>query len=327
MRIGQPTINYAPEAPAAGAAAPAAGAVPPPAAGAAAAVAPWGTDPNTMWMVDNKPWYETYVPDGPARALAADKKYNNPVAQSEAYYALNKQFSGDTRIQVPGADADAKTMNEYYAKRGRPDAADKYDLKFDPAVKVDPKFVQFGKEVAFDLGLTPKEAQTLGDKWNKFIGGINAEGSTAQAAANDTAIGELKTQLGDQGFDAAMAAGNRVMTALKNNKTALAAKGVVFTDADFANIEANIGAGPIAKLLIGVGLLSGEAPFVNNGGGNAPAGSPEAMSQTEAAAEITRLNGDADFQKKFTTAADPGHKDAVDRMARLYARAGNTAPV
>lgn len=44
------------------------------------------------------------------------------------------------------------------------------------------------------------------------------------------------------------------------------------------------------------------------------------MTPQMAQQEIDRLNADQDFQKQYLNAMEPGHKDAVDRMQRLYQR-------
>jgi hypothetical protein len=286
----------------------------------ASPVAPWG-DGKSTWMVDNKPWYEAFVPEGPTRELLKSKNYANPLVVADSYFALNKSYvENPSRIEMPAADAKPEAWQQFYKKTGAVESPDKVDFGFGPDVKVDPKFVDFGKNLAVELGLRPDKAKLLGARWNEFVGKLNGETVAAQAASNDTAISQLKGELGDN-FEPWRVQGNRVLEALKSNMKNPALR---LSEADFLAVEKNIGAAPLVKLLAAIGSLSGEAAFVSAaaGGGGVP-GSPEAMSQDQAADEIKRLNGDAAFQKQYTTANDPNHKEAVDRMSRLYARAGN----
>jgi hypothetical protein len=50
------------------------------------------------------------------------------------------------------------------------------------------------------------------------------------------------------------------------------------------------------------------------------------MSPDQAAAEITRLQGDADFQAKYTNKNHAENRVAIERMNALFARAGDKAP-
>ena len=42
------------------------------------------------------------------------------------------------------------------------------------------------------------------------------------------------------------------------------------------------------------------------------------LSPAEAKAEISTLQADENFTKAYTTQNHPGHKDAVDKMTRLF---------
>jgi len=286
----------------------------------AAAPPPWGTNVNTMWNVGDKPWYETLIPEGPTRDLMRTKNYANPQVVADSYLQASKLISADNRVAIP-AEGDDKAWGEFYTKLGRPAEAKAYELKVnDPAMQVEQPFMDWGKDLAFKLGLNGKQAQMMVDEYVKYSAGRLKDAGTQTAADNDKALGDLTTALGDKS-QTLLAAGSRVLTALANNKSLPDA--LKLTDADMAKVEGLMGAAPLAKLLMAVGALSGEASFVTNDAGNGNPSTPEGMSPDQAAAEITRLNGDAEFQKKYTNANDPGHKEALDRMNRLYARAGN----
>lgn len=294
---------------------PAGGNPPPP------TLAPWGEKADAVWSVADKPWYETHVAEGPAREHMRAKNYANPAVLAEANYALSKMQADPNRVAIPGADATDAQRAEFYTRLGRPATESDYKLEFPPTVQVDERMTKFAKGVGFKLGLNNSQLQQLATSWNEFAPTLEADAITASAAANDTAIGELTTKLGDK-LDTYKAAGARVLKALEKND---AVKDLGLTDADFASVEKHLGSATVLKFLAAIGSLSGEAAFVGAGGGG-PVGSVEAMSQEQAAAEITRLKQDKAHTDARMDKNNPGHADAVDRMQRLYARAGNKAP-
>lgn len=290
------------------------------AGGGAPTPAPWGTDVNTMWNVGDKPWYETYVPEGPTRDLMRTKNYANPLVLADSYLQAQRLISDDKRVSLP-TEGDDKSLNEFLTKWGRPADPKAYDLKVnDPAIQVEQPFLEWGKSLAFELGLNQKQAQKLVDKYVTYSAERMKDAGTAAAADNDKLLGDLTTALGDK-KDTYLASGNRVLKALGSNKSLPDA--LKFTDADIAKVESLVGAGPVAKMLMAIGALSGEASFVTNDAGNGPPGSPEAMTPEQAATEINRLRADAQFQTAYTDKNHAEHAAALDKMNRLYARAGN----
>lgn len=286
-------------------------------AGAGDQVAPpWGADVNAEWKIGDKPWYEVVIPEGPARDLAVDKKYANPVKMGEAYYELNRTAShanADNTIIIPGENATPEDWNKVYTKLGRPADIEGYkDVKW--GENADPKLVEFGKTLAFKLGLSPKAAESvMAAEWNKFAQQFATDANTEGAAENARTVETLKGEWGKD-FDAHLAAGTRVLNALKANG---------ISEQDLVNVEAHIGAAPVIKLLATIGKLTGEASFVQGSTLGNMASDPAAMTPEQAAAEIARLNGDKDFQKTYTDRMDPNHKAATEKMLALYAKAGD----
>lgn len=277
---------------------------------------PWGTDVNAEWKIGDKPWYEVALPEGPARDLAVDKKYANPIKMGEAYYELNRTAShvnDANTVVIPGENATADDWNKFYSKLGRPETIDGYkDVKWGD--NVDPRMVEFGKNLAFKLGLSPKAAEAvMATEWNAFAAQLNQSAVDAGAAENAATAEALKTAWGKD-FDQHLAAGTRVLTALKNNG---------ISEQDLMAVEAHVGAAPVIKLLATIGKLTGEAAFVSGGPIGGMAADPATMTPEQAVAEITRLSADKDFQKQYNDKNDPAHKAAADKMLALYAKAGD----
>lgn len=268
------------------------------------------------WKIGDKPWYEVAIPEGPVRDLAADKKYANPVKLGEAYYELNRTAShvnDANTVVIPGENATPEDWNKFYGKLGRPENIDGYkDVKWGD--NVDPRMVEFGKNLAFKLGLSPKAAEAvMASEWNAFATQLNEGAGTEIATANAAAVEALKTEWkGD--FDNNLVAGTRVLTALKNNG---------ISEQDLMAVEAHIGAAPVIKLLATIGKLTGEASFVTGGPIGAMALDPATMTPDQANSEIARLSSDKDFQKQYNDKNDPNHKAATEKMLALYAKAGD----
>jgi len=307
-------VMYAPADGAGGAAAAATGeggGVPPPAVTTPpvtgeVVVAPWAESKDQPYSIGGKPWWDA-IQEEPVRELISQKAYKTPADLALAYHSLNKTFSGN-HVLLPGENADEATMNDFFTKLGRPDAAEKYDIKLPENAEVDEGLLQFGKSIAFKLGLPPKMAQTMVDTWQQFATENNEQIAKAEREYNDTQVAEVKTKWGGE-FDKNVAAGNRVTKALGLEAATLTA------------IEKSMGAAPLLDLLARIGRASDEGKLTAGGSGGGTAENPQ-----NAAAEIARLQGDGDFQKKYLDKNHPEHKDAVDKMAQLFAKAGSHAP-
>lgn len=272
--------------------------------------APW-EGAEGVWNVGEgenaKPWYAT-IPEEGARQHIEAKGYKTPAELALANYNLTKLQRGDpTVIGLPGDDATPEQMSEFYERLGRPAEPAGYEFKFDEGVKVDDSMLEFGRSAFHEAGLTPKQAQIVADKWNEFAASKTEELQGQTAQQNDAELDALKSAWGED-LDKNKAAGQRAMQAL-GIKPELVEK-----------IEQNIGSAAIVELLATIGRKSDEGGFTNSDQGGDP-NNPETMSKEQAAAKITALQGDAEFQKKYTDRNHPGHKDAVEFMQRLFARA------
>lgn len=269
-------------------------------------VAPWAESKDQPYSIGGKPWWNS-ISEEPVRELISQKAYKTPADLALAYHSLNKTFSGN-HVLLPGENADEAAMNEFYTKLGRPEAADKYDIKLPDGADVDDGLLSFGKNLAFKLGLPPKTAQAMVDMWQGFATENNEQIAKAEREYNDTQVAEVKTKWGAE-FDKNVAAGNRVTKALGLDATTLTA------------IEKSMGAAPLLDLLARIGRATDEGKLTAGGSGGGAGDNPQS-----AASEIARLQGDTDFQKKYLDKNHPEHKESVDKMAQLFAKAGSHAP-
>jgi hypothetical protein len=283
--------------------------------GGAGPTVPWaGVPEGQIWTVGDKPWYETAVPDGPAKELFRAKKYANPTVVAQSYAEierLNASRDDSKMIRIPDENAKPEDWNAVYEKLGRPKDPTGYkDVKWGD--KADPQMVEFGQQLAFKLGLSPKAVESvMVSEWNAFVEKANQRQAQTLEQTGQQAVQQLKEGWkGD--FDANLNKGRQIMTALDR---------AGFSDADMAAVEQAIGIAPVIKLLATIGKLSGEGKFMEGGGGGGVT-DPASMSPEQAKAEIIRKTGDAAFQKTYMTKTEPGHPEAVKLMEGLYLKAG-----
>jgi hypothetical protein len=286
-----------------------------PGGNAATSPVPWASaGEGQIWTIGDKPWYETAVPEGPARELFRAKKYANPSVVATSYAELERANSSrDDSKMVRLLDDNAKPedVNAFYEKLGRPKDVSGYkDVKWGD--NADPMMKEFGANLAFKLGLSPKATESiLAAEWNTFVGKMNGQQADAEKTAGAQALAQLKADWkGD--FDANKARGQQVLQSLAK---------AGMTESDLASIEKHVGIAPVVKLLATIGKLSGEGRFME-GSGTGNNVDPASMTPEQAKGEISRKTMDKDFQKAYMGKSEPGHAEAVKLMEGLYKKAG-----
>ena len=118
------------------------------------------------------------------RALVEAKQWGSPDDAIRSYRELETHAS--KALRLPGDNATADDWNAFYSKLGRPEKADGYELKLN-AESVPQDFPYDEKSAiefrnwAHEAGLTPRQAQTLHDKFVGYQAG--AFGAAKEAAA------------------------------------------------------------------------------------------------------------------------------------------------
>lgn len=118
------------------------------------------------------------------RALVEAKQWQTPDDALKSYREL--QAHASKGLQLPGSDATAEDWNAFYTKLGRPEKADGYELKLNTEAvpegfPYDEKSAIEFRNWAHEAGLTPRQAQTLHDKFVSHQAG--AFGSAQEMAA------------------------------------------------------------------------------------------------------------------------------------------------
>lgn len=248
-------------------------------AGAGTTNAAWnsGFDEETSTFVSNKGW-------------------QSPNDIISSYRNLEK-FAGGSKnlLELPGVDADQAALDAFYNKLGRPDAADKYDLKMPDGA--DAELANWFKQTAHKSGLSSKQAASLFDAWNE-MSASRMEAMNQEAIANSEAeLNTLKKEWG-QGYEANIDAGKRAVAALGYGEEQLNA------------LESKMGTAEMLKLFAAVGSKMGEDSFADGGrSGSTTFGlTPAAAKQ-----QIADLKMDKNFMSEYLG----GNKDAIAKMQRL----------
>ena len=271
--------------------------------------APW-TGTEGVWQLGEEgaqqPWWNS-IPEPEARQHVEAKQYATPGELALANYNLTKMQRGaDDVLTIPAPDAAPEEIDAFHKKLGRPDTVDAYDFKFADGFEADPDMLKFGKEAFFEMGLNNAQAQKFADKWNGFV---QEQNEALLKAERDKNTADMQALEARWGADLAKnkAAGQRVVEAL----------GVP----DLINqVEKHVGVASMVELLATIGRKSDEGGLVLNTGNKDP-NDPAMMTKEEANAKIVALAGDEEFQKKYTNAEHPEHKQALKLMEQLYAKA------
>lgn len=240
------------------------------------------------------PWNAGFDED--TNAYVSNKGWQSPADILSSYRNLEK-FAGGSKnlLELPGADADQTMLDSFYNKLGRPESADKYDLKMPDSA--DPELTNWFKQTAHKSGLSNKQAAVLFDAWNE-MSATRMQAMNQEAQANsERELATLKKEWG-QGFDAQIDAGKRAVNALGYNADQLNA------------LESKMGTAEMLKLFAAVGSKMGEDNFVD---GNRSGDTSFGLTPAAAKQQIADLKMDKNFMSEYLS----GNKDAVAKMQRL----------
>ena len=187
-----------------------------------------------------------------------------------SYRSLESEFSKS--IRLPGEAATADEWNAFYSKMGRPEKASDYALKLDASAVPEgfpydeASAVEF-RNWAHEAGLSPKQAQTLHDK---FVAS-QAAGFTAQVAETgkraETAHRDLVGKWGDaesEGYKRNVELASRASEQLGLTK-ALQSVGALSTQGEVLNADIFLALAKVGKELYAEDKMATNANgMVNN---------------------------------------------------------------
>ncbi len=248
-------------------------------------------------------FHESLLP-GAARDLIVSKGFGNANEVVNAYHNANRVLGGATDVlTIPGEGSSPEQIAAFRGKLGIPETPAGYEFDLSKVKNVNEPMVEFGRKMFHEIGVPANQAQKALDMWEDFIGEQNRTLDSGATTANEAEVAKIRSDLG-AGADEFFA----------NAKRAVAAMGM--TDESLGRLEAAAGSGAIVELMGKIGKGLSEGSFIPGGG----SGADDALASPEAAqAEIKRLQGSEEFQKKFLTAKHPEHGEALKRMEALFA--------
>lgn len=138
------------------------------------------------------------------RTLVEAKQWKSADDAIRSYRELETDVN--KALKVPEADAPAEEWNAFYGKLGRPESADKYELKLN--TETVPEGFPYDENSAIEFrtwaheaGLTPAQAQTLHDKFVGYQAGSFTASREALAKAEGDTHREIVMQWGDPDTD------------------------------------------------------------------------------------------------------------------------------
>lgn len=104
-------------------------------------------------------------------------------------YVETKRMVGADKILLPNKNSTEADWDQIFTKLGKPDAPDKYELKFEDGVPVSDDFTKNLKESMFKAGLNQNQAAKVAEFWQNQV-----KSSHAQIEASENARIAQETQ-------------------------------------------------------------------------------------------------------------------------------------
>lgn len=272
------------------------------AAPAPEAAAPVAAPAPAPAAAEAAPFYSTFENED-LRAFAENKGVKEPEQMASMYHNLEKMFGADKAgrtVVLPGPDADADAMGEFYGKLGRPETAEGYALPVPEGQ--DGAMAAWAGGVFHKHGLTPAQAQGVAAEWNEHVAAMSgaAAAESGETAANAEA--ELRREWG--------AAYDQKMTGMDSTAAALD----INTD-QLLGLRSAMGPAAALRFVDQLASKLGEDMVVN---GESAEGALTPASAIEA---MNAMWGDPEVSKALMDRGHPQHKAMVAKKSALAQQA------
>jgi hypothetical protein len=226
------------------------------------------------------------------------KGWENLDAVIRSYQNLESMLGSDRAgrtIVLPRDTDDAEAYAEIYDRLGRPERPDGYELDRTGA-PVDEEILDWYRSVAYEAGLSSRQASALLDAWGKMASSrIDALDRQTQLNREE-ATEALREKWGSR-FDGKMAAAERAARR--------------FGGEHLPALEQALGHAPVREILARIGEALAEDALPAGEGRTGFGLSPE-----EARSSYDQRKRDPDFIAALQDAAHPGHAAASAERAR-----------
>ncbi len=231
-----------------------------------------------------------------------NKGWKEPKAILNSYKELEKFRGADEKsiVKIPSKDAKPEELDAFYNKLGRPESADKYELKIAEGQQIDEGMLTEFKQLAHKRGLKNEDVQALYD-WK------DAKDKEAVLKYNENRKAEHEKQL------------NFLKEEWGANYTAneeyarRGGKSLGLSEADMNEIGDAIGTARLYKMLSNAGIVSGEIKRPDTGTNTATSADQEAAIQ-----KINELSANKEFSRKLNVDKDTA---TINEWKALHERA------
>ena len=187
----------------------------------------------------------------------------------------------DQIVRLPSKPDDADAWNKFYAKLGRPESIDKYELKVPDGT--DEQFKENMRKWMFDSGLPPQKAQQLFDNMTKFEQDLIKKETELAQQKSQAELDALKTELGTK-------------YAAHEEMARRAVKEFGIDQEKLNAIEQALGTSTFIKMFANIGAKLMEHEFHDGGSGDKTG---IGMTAEQAAAKINALKADQEWVKRY----------------------------
>ena len=139
-----------------------------------------------------KSWLETLGDLGKDPSL---QTFKDPASLAKSWVNAQKMI-GANKVVIPGEGATEEEVAAFYNKLGRPEAADKYEIKLAEGREMDKNFADGFKGAAHRLGLNQKQVQALAEWYDSAAQEAMKGAADAGDAQLRGALAEYEKSLG-----------------------------------------------------------------------------------------------------------------------------------
>ncbi len=263
---------------------------------------PDDVDPAADTATADTPSWRDELPDD-LRDDATVANYKTPGDLAKAYVNLNKTL--ENRIQVPGEGATPEEMGAFYARLGRPDSPDGYEMpgELPDNVTVDDSIAKDWFKAAHEMGLNRQQAaRSVRFQVDAAAAAQRQQAQVAEKAAQ-ASLAELKDEWGaafDEKTQMARAAMRRLEDGGAKGLSTVIPPEKLHEYPALARAFAAIGKYMTSDEILGRGSV---AEFVH--------------SPAEAAKMLTQKRGDAEFMAAVRDTGHPNHAGASAEYEKL----------
>lgn len=259
-----------------------------------------GGEGSAAWldMFSDKPAGEGQTA---AREWVKSKGWKDPDAMAASVRELEGKFLSGDKVVLPKDGDSPEVLEAFHKAIGRPEAADKYDLKLGEGEEVNEDLANIMREAAFKAGVPASMFAAMAEPFNTYMRGIMEQHEAGQVQQRDAGVAEYKAEVGDK-FNTHIAAGNKAMRLLE------------MTGEDIAGIEAGLGTKKTLALFAKLGMGMGEDILLDAGG------RPKfSMSKEDAQAKLDMLGKQEGYLEKLKS--DPKLKAEREHLLSIVAAA------